>query len=125
MMSEKRAGIYVASATEPSVFSELVTAIPVEWPSWFRHMQIYGPGVNKPYTLYAAPSYDIVNEAVKLRERLREELKLKDVELPDEPPSLYASGTQYISLAWIMDTARREKMAPEEAMTLALALKRM
>jgi len=125
MMSEKHSDTYVPLSAEPSVFSELATAIPIEWVSWIRHVQLYGFGVDKPYALSSAPSRDIVNEAIKLRARLREELKLKDVVLPDEPPSLYASGTQYISLAWIMDTARRENMAPEEAMTLALALKRM
>lgn len=123
-MPDKPRPLYIPLAGEPSVFSAQTDGIPLEWTSWFKHTQIYDVDSKKPFML-TPPSRAMISEAAMLRERLRAELKRTDFVLPDEPPSLYVPGTYYTSLVWVLDTCRREKMEPEEAVVLGAALKRM
>jgi hypothetical protein len=116
--------VYTPSADEPSVFSDKDTGVPIEWTSWFSHIQVFGRDSGRPYSL-KRPNYDVVSVAVELRNRIREELLTQRVTLPPRPPSMYVAGTDYISLAWVLDVARRDHLTPEEAMQLAAALKRM
>lgn len=123
-MNDDHMTVYVPTRDEPSVFSEVYNGVPVEWPCWYRHKQETGRGKIMHYQLFI-PSQDLLQRAEALRVRLRQELHTQDVQLPPVPPPMFALGTQYISLAWILDICRRDKMHPEEAHTLAKALLRM
>ena len=114
---------YVPELNEPSIFGESVSSIALEWASWFAHKEKYPDADPLAYEL-KAPNYDVVAAAKELRMRLRVELKGIRVELPDEPPSMYTQRG-HLSLAWVLDTARRENLPPEEAVTMALALRKM
>lgn len=114
---------YVPEPNEPSIFGESVSSIALEWASWFGHKERY-PNADPLLYELKAPNYDVVAAAKELRMRLRHELKHIQVELPDEPPSMYTQR-EHLSLAWVLDTARREKLPPEEAVTMALALRKM
>lgn len=125
MSSGDQATLYIPAEDEPSIFSEHNNGIPIEWPSWYLHKKEAGEGRTIMLYPLRTPSYELLEKARALRLRLREELYGFDVELPPEPPSLYAKGSDYISLRWVLDTARRERMSPEEAMLLGMALRKM
>lgn len=115
---------YIPAVDEPTIFAEKNGNIPIEWPSWRRYIEKCGRGGIILYPIQA-PDYELIAIAIDLRKRLREELKNLDVELPAEPPPMYTQGHRHIALAWVLDTARREKLPPEEAVTMALALRKM
>lgn len=117
-------GQYIPAPGEPTVFGENNNGIAIEWVSWYRHIEREGRDATSSYEI-RPPNYEIVAIAVDLRKRLREELKNPSIRLPDEPPSMYTAGMGYLSLAWVMDTARRERIPPEEAVTLGMALRKM
>lgn len=114
---------YVPEPNEPSIFGESVSSIALEWASWFGHKERH-PNADPLLYELKAPNYDVVAEAKELRMRLRLELKSNKVELPAEPPSMYTQRG-HLSLTWVLDTARRENLPPEEAVTMALALRKM
>ena len=124
MSSGDQATLYIATVDEPSVFSESADHMTIEWCSWYQHKKEIGRGKIMAYPLIT-PSFEVQQKAKQLRLRLRQELYGVDVVLPDQPPSMFAKGTTYIALRWVLDTCRREKMIPEEAMTLAHALTKM
>lgn len=118
--------IYVPCDDEPSVFDEKNNAVSIEWLSWYRHLSIYGRNPRTPVVFeIKAPSYEIMSVGLYLKDRLRKQLKNPNITLPDRPPAMATKGQGFISLAWVMDTARREGIPPEEAVTLGIALRKM
>lgn len=114
---------YIVSINEPSIFTHNPMGVATEWLSWF-----IDKATNKNNTEafpLVKPSEYVVTLGFTLMARMRQMIEVHDWVLPDEPPPMYLPFEPgYISLAWVIDTAKRDRMCPHEAVSLAMALKK-
>lgn len=132
---------YIPAEDEPSVFSSSVNVREHGsasynddqwgWPRWFDRKQQAdyfaswrekNPG--KPIT-HCPPSWfathDPASMGISLIVRLREELKSPDYPVFDPTPAMFIGDTRQISLRWVLETARANKLTPEAVVATAEA----
>lgn len=114
-------GLYRTHPEEPSLFSTLERGISVQWMSWAYHYIYLGPEniANFEVDQTVIPTMGKIAKLVYAY--LLHELTT-DKPLPEKPPSLYTGTQRFVSMAWVLDTARRDNMPPHEAVLLGYSL---
>lgn len=109
---------YQAQEDEPTVFTPDKDRHAIEWLRWMAQRLVES---GKRTNVHPEDTATIALMARLLKAGLCNELQFIEVELPEEPPSMWTPKGE-LSQRWVLDTARRDGMSPEEACSLAYAL---
>lgn len=122
--------LYQPAPGEPCLFCVNPAASEFAWIVWRYKMDSFGhcspTSLNIIVSLPTNVVYKFGKIGNQVRERIRKEVEdYPDIPLSVEPPPMYVRGTTLLSMRWVMDVVRRDRISFEEAIQLSKALEKM